>query len=741
LQSTFLRAAALSFAAFVHVASLYSQSNYATPYSITTFAGSPQTFGQTGVINKGSTDGTGGAARFNAPAGVAVDSSGNVYVADSGNHVIRKITSAAVVTTLAGTAGVTGSADGTGSAAQFNDSRGVAVDTSGNVYVADGNNTIIRKITPSGVVTTLAGTAGAAGAADGTGSAARFRYPYGVAVDNSGNVYVADTENSTIRKITPAGVVTTLAGEYLTTGSADGTGNAARFFYPHGIAVDTSGNIFVADSSNGTIRKVTPAGAVTTFAGTAGNIGSNDGTGTAAEFNYPESIAVDASGYVYVGDFYTIRKISPAGVVTTLAGVGSTSGSTDGIGSAALFNEAAGIAVAASGVIYIGDLGNDTIRAGSPGTMTAPNSADAPAFTTQPISVTVAGGTVALDAVASNSPSYQWFLNGSTPVAGATGTVLFISNGAAAAGSYTCVATNSSGSATSAAATVTVSPSATVSRLTNLSARAAVGTSSNILFAGFASGPAGQVSGAQTVFVRASGPALALAPFNLAGALADPELQMFTSTDLMFDSDTGWKGNAQIASTAAAVGAFSWGTASTKDSALIETVNSGSYTAQVAGASGDTGLSIAEIYDTNPFANDAPSTARLVNLSARAAVGTGANILFGGFTIGGGATARTVLIRASGPALAVFGLASVLLPDPQVVLVNSAGTTLASNTGWGASALIISEANAVGAFSWGGAPTKDSALLITLPAGAYTAQVSGVSGDTGQSIIEVYEVP
>ncbi|HXN35268.1 MAG TPA: hypothetical protein VN877_03800, partial [Opitutaceae bacterium] len=210
---------------------------------------------------------------------------------------------------------------------------------------------------------------------------------------------------------------------------------------------------------------------------------------------------------------------------------------------------------------------------------------------------------------------------------------------------------------------------------------------------------------------------------------------------VMFDGNTGWKGNAQIAALAASVGAFSWGTAPTNDSALIETVIPGTYTAQVSGFSGDTGLSIAEIYDSTPQVTDAPTTPRLVNLSARAAVGTGSNILFGGFAIGGGSTARTVLIRASGPALAAFGLSSVLLPDPQVVLFDRNGNVITSNNGWGGNPQISSTGASVGAFSWGTVATKDSALLITLPAGTYTAQVSGFSGDTGQAIVEVYEIP
>lgn len=365
--------------------------------------------------------------------------------------------------------------------------------------------------------------------------------------------------------------------------------------------------------------------------------------------------------------------------------------------------------------------------------------AGSPVFTTQPISVTEASGTVALDAVASNSPTYQWFLNGSTPLAGATGPILVLGNATASAGTYTCVATNAVGSAASDPATITVISTTDLGRLVSLSARAAVGASPNLLFAGFASGPAGQVSGMEPVLIRASGPALSLSPFNLPGTLPDPELQLFNEAQAVIGSDTGWGANPQVISAAAAVGAFSWGNLPTKDSALLASLPPGPFTAQVSGASGDTGLSIAEIYDATPSGTYTRSMPRLVALSARADVGTGPNILFGGFAIGG-STARTVLIRASGPALIPLGVTGTL-PDPQVVLFNSAGAVMASNIGWGANSQIMSAAAAVGAFPWGSLPTNDSALLITLPAGGYTAQVSGVSGDTGQSIVEVYEVP
>jgi hypothetical protein len=189
---------------------------------------------------------------------VAVDSSGNVYVADTFNHTIRKVTPDGVVTTLAGLAGSSGSADGTGSTARFNEPRGVAVDSSGNVYVADSGNATIRKVTPRGLVTTLAGLAEERGNADGTGTAARFFLPSAVAVDSAGNVYVADS--FTIRKVTPGGVVTTLAGLAVESGTADGVGSAARFGLtdifvgPLGVAVDSAGNVYVADTGNSTIR-------------------------------------------------------------------------------------------------------------------------------------------------------------------------------------------------------------------------------------------------------------------------------------------------------------------------------------------------------------------------------------------------------------------------------------------------------------------------------------------------------
>ncbi len=313
------------------------------------------------VDGPGSADGIGAAARFDHPGSAATDLSGNVYVADTTNSTIRKITPGAVVTTLAGTAGSFGSEDGIGAAARFQYPVGTATDASGNVYVADSGNDTIRKITPGGVVTTLAGTAGSSGSADGIGAAARFNTPAGIATDASGNVYVADTFNATVRKITPGGVVTTLAGTAGSSGSADGIGAAARFRYPAGTATDASGNVYVADPSDNTIRKITPGGVVTTLAGTAGSSGAVDGIGAAARFFGPISTATDASGNVYVADSWnsTIRKITPDGVVTTPVGFAGRAGFVPGSLPGGLINPQ-GVAVIGTSLYAV--MGNGVVE-------------------------------------------------------------------------------------------------------------------------------------------------------------------------------------------------------------------------------------------------------------------------------------------------------------------------------------------------------------------------------------------
>ncbi len=310
----------------------------------------------------GSADGNGIAASFSGPNGVAMDSTGStIVVADTGNSTIRKIVTAGsvnTVSTLAGTASVTGSQDGSGVAASFNNPYGIANDSAGSIYVADTNNNTIRKISPQGLVSTLAGTAGITGSDNGTGVAASFSYPYNIAVDSAGNIYVADNGNNIIRKITSSGVVSTLAGTAGVIGNADGTGPGASFNGPTGIAVDGAGNVYVADTQNGIVRKITPAGVVTTPAWAS--------AGT-ANFIFPYGIAIDSTGTIYVSDNgnNVIRKIvtvSGVSTVGTLAGTAGVPGIADGTGPSASFNSPSGIAINSAGDVYVADTGNNTVR-------------------------------------------------------------------------------------------------------------------------------------------------------------------------------------------------------------------------------------------------------------------------------------------------------------------------------------------------------------------------------------------
>lgn len=258
----------------------------------------------------GSRDGPGTMARFSHPSGVAVDAAGTVYVADQHNHVIRKITAAGIVSTLAGKARAFGSADGVGPAARFYAPASVAVDAAGTVYVADMGNHVIRKVTAAGVVTTLAGKAGSRGYIDSVGMAARFGAPIGIAVGARGTVYVADVVYDNVRKITSTGVVSTLAGRAGGFGSNDGPGALASFNDPMGLAVDTAGTVYVADMGNHVIRKITAAGVVSTLAGTAHTIGGADGAGAVVRFYGPAGVALGAAG-LYVADElnHTIRVV------------------------------------------------------------------------------------------------------------------------------------------------------------------------------------------------------------------------------------------------------------------------------------------------------------------------------------------------------------------------------------------------------------------------------------------------
>jgi sugar lactone lactonase YvrE len=320
--------------------------------------------GRAGYRFQGSADGQGTNASFSVPAGITADGQGNLYVVDQNNFTIRKIDSNNNVTTIAGQAGISGSADGQGTNASFNYPNSITCDGQGNLYVTDPSNQTIRKIDSNNNVTTIAGQVGNQGSANGQGTNATFYYPTGITSDSQGNLYVTDLYNETIRKVDSNDTVTTIAGQVGLQGSSDGPATNVDWFITPAITVDGQGNLFVADNVNNDILKIGTNDSVTTIAGQVGNAGSANGQGTNASFNTPNGITVDSKGNLYVADSGndTIRKIGSNNNVTTIAGQAGISGRANGQGTNATFYYPTGITRDGQGNLYVTDLYNDTIR-------------------------------------------------------------------------------------------------------------------------------------------------------------------------------------------------------------------------------------------------------------------------------------------------------------------------------------------------------------------------------------------
>lgn len=873
-------------------------SGRAEDYAISSFAGVGS--------SAGSSDGKPGL--FNGPYGVALDGAKNLYITDTVNNLIRKVSPAGQVSTLAGLAGASGTTNGTGSAARFDFPIGVAVDAAGNVFVADSRSFTLRRITPAGVVSTFAGSPYLLGSADGTGSAARFFLPYGLAIDGAGNLYVADGGNHLIRKVSPEGVVSTLAGAANQAGAVNGTGSAARFNNPFGVAVDSAGNVYVADSGNHLIRRITAAGVVTTLAGTAGSAGSVDGVGVSARFDQPRGVAVNASGTVFVADYGNalLRSVAPSGTVTTLAGSAGVVGSTDSVGSAARFYLPTGVA-ADGNTVYVADTSNNLIRravpvsqaglptislqpldqevsvgqsitfrvsvsgsgvgyqwlrnglplsgatsatytiasaqlsdvasfsvrvsggggsvdssagnlsvlplgsgpivivarpvslhveTGSPATFSVTasgsglayqwlkNGTNVPGATSssytiasaqagdvgtytvrissgaaselaaaklnvgvvaagvsisaQPQSVTVNPGQAATFTVVAfgSGLSYQWFRNG-TAIAGATAASYTIASAQATdAANYAVRIVGGGSSVESSTATLTVvvpPPPGGTSRLVNLSILTELAAAGDGLTLGYVVGGAG-TAGTKPILIRAVGPTLGAAPFNIPGALGDPKLRLVVGSDR--GENDNWGGSPALAAAFASVGAFTYSSASSLDAAVIANVSAGDNVVEITGNSGSTGIVLAELYDSTPTSAMTTATPRLVNVAVLKALGTG---LTAGFVIDGQGSKR-VLVRAVGPTIggAPFNVGGAV-EDPQLTLY-SGQTVIQSNDNWGGTAELTAAFAQVGAFALP-ANSKDAAVLATLNPGPYTVQAKGVGGTSGVALVEVYEVP
>lgn len=754
------------------------------------FAGAP--------FQVGSADGAAGTARFFLPYGLAVDNAGNVYVSEQGNHLIRKITPAGVVSTLAGGAMQPGYADGTGAAARFNAPFGLAVDGAGNVFVADSGNNVIRRVTPAGVVTTVAGSV-TPGMIDAVAGAARFKEPRGVAVDAGGNLYIADYGNQLVRHITAGGSVTTLAGAANIAGSVDSVGASARFYDPTGVVADGTTIFVVDSSNNLVRRgvpasaaglptisiqpldqEVAPGQSVSFRVLVAGSSLSyqwfKDGqaiaNATAATYTIGSAQTSDQGVYsVRVGSAAGSIDSQPGTLTITPPGGGpilitsrplsqhvevgqavsfSVTASGPSLGYQWLKNGAV-IAGATSPTYSIasaqnGDVANYTVRITS-GAVTETATAKllvgtataGITITSQPSSVTVNAGQPATFTVAAAGTglSYQWLKNGGA-IGGANGPSYTIAAAAAAdAGVYAVRITSGATTVTSVSATLTVNgsqPSGPSARLVNLSILTGLDSPTDTFTMGYVVGGAG-TSGSKPILIRAAGPTLGAAPFNIPGALADPKIELFAGATKTTENDN-WGGSAALSAAFSSVGAFAYVSAASLDAAALAEIGAGDNSVRVSGNGGATGTVIAELYDSTPFVNLTATSPRLVNVSVLKHLGTG---LTAGFVIDGTGSKR-VLIRAVGPTLgeSPFNVGGVVA-DPQLTLY-SGQSIIGGNDNWGGGAELTAAFAQVGAFALPAA-SRDAALLVTLQPGAYTVQASGVGGTTGMAIVEVYEVP
>ncbi len=704
------------------------------------------------------------------------------------------------LTLLAG--GATGFADGPGAAAQFEDPGALAVDSQGNVLVSDAGNYAIRKISPSGATSTLAGN-GSPGLVNGISSAAEFAELGGLAVDSAGNVIVVDGGNSVIRLINPAGVVSTLAGSLA--GYVDGPAATAEFYAPTSLAIDSAGNIEVADFGNQRVRTVTPAGQVSTrgklangvrllAVDSAGDIYVTDyvnppevdilapGAGPVAwfgseyfDYSLLTGIAVDRHGNVFLADRDIGVTFIPAGGLpqevigdngaNLSLGPASDGGSTGGL------NETLAVATDSAGNFYFSQGSNNgatsqIFKASPAATVSQPApAAPTPAGTPVTMTVTVTGSYA--------TSTFQWEKNG-LPIPGATGSTLAIpSPGATDRGVYSVVWTNEMGTVTLGAGTLDVAPSD--ARLINLSARAQVGTGANVLISGFAVGGDSQ-SVPKNIVVTGKGPFLQ--HLGVSGALTNPTLTLFDGQSNPIAVNVGW-GNTPVMETGAGASPLTGTIAVTAvsptliadtagtvpatgsaDSMLAMAAPVGSFTSIVSGANGGSGVGLTEVFDADMATGNGGNSARLINISGRSYVGTGGSVLIAGFAVAAGPSGapETVMIRGQGPNLETFGLVNALL-QPRVTLYDGTSAPIASNTGWQTSPVYATGAGAsplaagsIGLqaitqalqFTYAGnvfaQGAADSGMLVTLPPGNYTVILDGVGGTTGVGLIELYEV-
>ncbi len=654
-----------------------------------------------------------GVGQFVEPRGLARAADGTLFLADS-SHAVYRIAPSGAITTLAGRPGQRGFVDGPGTTAEFRFPVALALDPAGNVYVADVLNHAVRRITPSGEVSTVAGD-GSAGYVEGAAATARFDGPSGLARDPAGNLYVADNQNRVIRVISPDGIVRTLAGRPGTDAVRDGVGGEAVFASPSGLALDPAGNLLVADLYR--IRKVTPAGVVTTIVGPGSNpatldVGRGDGGGLDPARIY-NVLAVDAAGVVWAGGTSVLQRIVPGQTAVTVRSIGSSVG---------------GLAIDPSGGVFCNETGGGRIMRGT----YLPGGADPHlAVAKQPDSHTVTPGASAVFTTLATGPglTYQWMRDGRA-LAGANESTLWLRHTTEAdAGNYSVAIGNGLGRIDSQVATLQSTASADPGRITNLSIRSQAASGAQTLLVGLVLSGGGQ-DVTRPLLIRGVGPTLA--GYGVANALSDPAIALLDPSGRAVASNEDWGGGAELAATFSRLQAFPL-PATSRGAALSLALGSGLYSVRV-DAKGTNGVALVELYDAGT--ND-PARPRLVNVSTRAQVGTGDGVLIAGFVVTG-STSKTFLIRGVGPSLQQYGVSGALL-DPRLTVYRGS-TAIAENDNWGGTTALFRAFDATYASMLQHSYSTDAALLVTLAPGLYSAQVSGVGGGTGVALIELYEV-
>lgn len=645
-------------------------------------------------------------------------------------------------------------ADGPRATAILGGVQSITFDRQGNLYFFDG---ALRRLNVSGEVTTIAGAHGTGGHADGKGSAARFETVISIAVGADGTIWVGDTLNRCLRKVAPDGTVSTFAGKVGERGFVDGPAAEARFGALRGLVIDAAGNLLFADLLNRVIRKVSPAGVVSTVAG-SGAAGSGDGIGRAAHFQEPSDLAFDPAGNLLVLDGTTIRRISPDGTVVTLVrGLAYPSSglavdrdgnihvayfnllsrySPDGIsqvqtnlyfrwpGVPQSLGRFESLAIAPDGAVVAADSLNRvivraTVQPGSPHRM---------AILTSPQPATVGLDSAVMLEAAASGPAlrYQWTKDG-VAIAGATDARLFVERVQPAdAGQYAVAIYNGAGQLRTNPVRLEASATPDTGRLANLSILSHIASEASPLIMGVA---IGRGSGDKPLLARAIGPGLR--EFGVPDALGDPTLTLFRGSETLARNDN-WSGT-EVAAAAPTVGAFPL-VAGSLDAATIFPADNETYTLMVTPRAGTGGIALAELYDLNAGVTTRERR-RMINVSSRMDVPAG-GALTAGFVIRG-STAKTVLIRGVGPSLAGFGVPAPM-PDPEVELY-AGSTALGANRDWNSDPLLRTVGDRVGAFPLTNA--KDAAILVTLPPGQYSVRVRDRDRRAGTAIVEVYDVP